>query len=353
MPVTQRLHQRGRRAAARQAGALFALAGVVALPGILTLPDQAPLLLGICAADLICAAFAWLLPWGRWTPLWPAVLSVPALAIVAVSTWAMGGFVSGTAPFLLLVFVWIGLNFPEWVTWAATPLGTVSYVAPLILHEQPHVVVGSVFLMMPVVVGIALLVGRQIRTLEEVRDALAAAHDEAVRLACTDPLTQLRNRLSLSNDLGSIHARAVRNHSRYSVALCDVDFFKRYNDTQGHQAGDEVLRKVAEAFTTNIRRGDQVYRYGGEEFLVVSPDQDLASAERTAERIRAAVEAQRIPHPGGIGSSVTLSVGVAAFEPDEPEDVATLLHDADEALYRAKENGRNRVCTTKRADRVR
>jgi diguanylate cyclase (GGDEF)-like protein len=332
---------------------LFALAGVVALPGILTLPDQAPVLLGICTADLICAAFAWLLPWGRWAPLWPAVLSVPALAIVAVSTWAMGGFVSGTAPFLLLVFVWIGLNFPEWVTWGVAPLGAVSYVVPLILHQQPHVVVGSVFLMMPVVVGIALLVGRQIRTLEEVRDALAAAHEEAVRLACTDPLTQLRNRLSLTNDLGSIHARAVRNHSRYSVALCDVDFFKRYNDTQGHQAGDEVLRKVAEAFTTSIRRGDQVYRYGGEEFLVVSPDQDLASAERTGERIRAAVEAQRIPHPGGIGSSVTLSVGVAAFEPDEPEDVANLLRDADEALYRAKQNGRNRVCTTKRADRVR
>jgi diguanylate cyclase (GGDEF)-like protein len=353
VPITQRLQQRGPQAAARQAGALFALAGAVALPGIVTLPEQTVLLLGICAADLFCAAVAWLLPWGRWAPLWPAVMSVPALAIVAVSTWAMGGFVSGTAPFLLLVFVWIGLNFPSWVTWAITPLGAISYVVPLIVHQQPHVVVGSVFLMMPVVVGIALLVGGQIRTLEEVRDDLAAAHAEAVRLACTDPLTQLRNRQSLNSDIASIHARAVRNCSSYSIALCDVDFFKRYNDTQGHQAGDEVLRRVADAFAGNVRAGDQVYRYGGEEFLVVSPDQDLGCAEGTGERIRAAVEALRIPHPEGIGSTVTLSVGVAGFEPDQPRDAAIVLRDADEALYRAKQNGRNRLCTKKRTDRVR
>jgi diguanylate cyclase (GGDEF)-like protein len=353
VPITRWLQQRGRSAAARQAGALFALAGLVALPGVLTLPDRAPLLLGICAADLICAAVAWVLPWQRWPSLWPAVLSVPALAIVALSTWAMGGFVSGTAPFLMLVFVWIGLNFPAWVTWAVTPLGTVSYVVPLIVHQRPHVVVGSVFLMMPVVVGIALLVCKQVTALEQTRDDLAAARDEAVRLACTDPLTQLRNRLSLNSDLASIHARAVRNHSRYSIALCDVDFFKRYNDTQGHQAGDEVLRRVAAAFTANLRTGDQVYRYGGEEFLVVSPDQDLDSAERTGERIRAAVEAQRIPHPDGIGGTVTLSVGVATFEHDHPEDPEIVLRDADQALYRAKQNGRNRVCATRRADRIR
>jgi diguanylate cyclase (GGDEF)-like protein len=332
---------------------LFALAGLVALPGILTLPDQAALLLGICAADLVCAAVAWVLPWQRWGSLWPAVMSVPALAVIALSTWAMGGFVSGTSPFLLLVFVWIGLNFPAWVTWALTPLGVISYVVPLVVHQRSHVVIGSVFLMMPVVVGIALLVGRQITALEQVGDELAVARDEALRLACTDPLTQLRNRLSLNNDLAAIHARAVRNRSRYSIALCDVDYFKRYNDTQGHQAGDEVLRLVADAFTTNVRTGDQAYRYGGEEFLVVSPDQDLACAEGTGERIRAAVEARRMPHPEGIGRAVTLSVGVAAFDPDRPQDSAIVLRDADQALYRAKQDGRNRVCATRRADRVR
>ncbi|GAB2821992.1 hypothetical protein GCM10027200_21770 [Lentzea nigeriaca] len=324
---------------------MFALAGLVALPGMLTLPEQAWLLLEICAADLTCAAVAWLLPWERCSPLWPAVLSVPALAIIALSTWVMGGFVSGTAPFLLLVFVWMGMNFPAWVIWAITPLGTISYVVPLILTQSHHVVVGSVFLMMPVVVGIARLVGRQIASLEQARDDLAVAHEEAVRLARTDPLTEVRNRLSLNGDLTAIHARAVRNHSPYSVALYDVDFFKRYNDTQGHQAGDEVLRRVAAAFTATVRAGDQVYRYGGEEFLVVSPDQDLADAERTGERVRAAVEAQRIPHPSGVRDTVTLSVGVGGFDPDRPRDSAEVLREADQALYRAKRNGRNQVCS--------
>jgi hypothetical protein len=91
----------------------------------------------------------------------------------------MGGFVSGTAPFLLLTFVWIGLNFPAWVTWAVTPLGVISYVVPLMPEQQHNVVIGSVFLMMPVVVGIALLISRQIRALEQAHHDLAAAHAQA------------------------------------------------------------------------------------------------------------------------------------------------------------------------------
>ncbi|GAB2817255.1 GGDEF domain-containing protein [Lentzea nigeriaca] len=337
MVTTHRLPSRSPRAAARQCGALFALAGVVTLPGILSLPERASLLLAIGAADLVCALVAWTLPWQQWSPLWPATLSVPAFMVIALATWTMGGYISGTAPFLLLVFVWVGLNFPPWVTWAITPLGTIAYVVPLVASQTERVVIGSVFVMMPVVVGIALLVGRQIAAVE-------AARDDAIRLARTDGLTHLRNRLALNDDLEAIHARAIRNHSGYAVALFDVDFFKRYNDSQGHLAGDEVLRQVAAIFTTNTRKADLVYRYGGEEFLVLLSDQDLASAVIGAERVRAAVEAQRMPHPHGLGGVVTVSVGVAAFTAFHPQDPDAVLRHADDALYRAKETGRNRVC---------
>ena len=91
-------------------------------------------------------------------------------------------------------------------------------------------------------------------------------------LAHTDPLTQLRNRLSLNDDLATLHARADRRGTGYAIALCDVDFFKSYNDTQGHQAGDDILRQVSSALAKNARAEDLVYRYGGEEFLIVLPD---------------------------------------------------------------------------------
>jgi diguanylate cyclase (GGDEF)-like protein len=173
---------------------------------------------------------------------------------------------------------------------------------------------------------------------------LARYRTELARLACTDALTQLRNRLSLSDDLTKLHARSRRYGRGYSLAMCDVDFFKRYNDTHGHQSGDEALRSVAAVLTAQTRQGDSIYRYGGEEFLLVLPEQSASSATEAAERIRHAVESLGITHPAGTSAGViTISVGVATYNCAGNTTSEDLLEEADNALYYAKSNGRNRV----------
>jgi two-component system, cell cycle response regulator len=157
-----------------------------------------------------------------------------------------------------------------------------------------------------------------------------------------DRLTGLGNRRRLDEDLERFADQARRYDHQFAVVLFDVDRFKQYNDTAGHAAGDEVLRSVAAALMQSCRTGDIAYRYGGEELLVALPEQDAATATVVAERMRSAIEALGIPHPGlAAGGVVTVSGGVSAFEPDDT--VASLLRRADAALYRAKEAGRNRI----------
>jgi diguanylate cyclase (GGDEF)-like protein len=125
--------------------------------------------------------------------------------------------------------------------------------------------------------------------------------------------------------------------------MCDVDHFKLFNDTYGHLAGDEVLRSVARALANGCRGGDQVYRYGGEEFLLVLPAQSLEGGHRSAERLRAAVEALNIPHSASPSKRITVSMGVAMLAAGEGKSAAAWVKQADAALYRAKGLGRNRV----------
>ena len=173
---------------------------------------------------------------------------------------------------------------------------------------------------------------------------LARHRAELARLARQDPLTQLGNRRSLDDDLKVLHARSRRYGRRYCLAICDLDRFKAYNDAYGHQAGDEALRAVAATIVGEVRAGDGVYRYGGEEFLLVLPEQTLETGLVAVERMRAAVERLAIPHAAaGPGQVLTLSAGIAAFEPGELIAAEELLKRADAALYRAKSAGRNRV----------
>jgi diguanylate cyclase (GGDEF)-like protein len=161
--------------------------------------------------------------------------------------------------------------------------------------------------------------------------------------ARTDDLTGLRNRLSLRLDLGSIRSRIARHEERYGLLMLDLDRFKSVNDLSGHVAGDAVLVRVAEALRRAARTGDAVYRYGGEEFVVlvraVEPD-DVAVV---AERMRSAIERLAIPHPGNPPHGVvTVSVGSAEFgREDLGTDDAAWLARSDDALYRAKSTGRN------------
>jgi two-component system, cell cycle response regulator len=158
----------------------------------------------------------------------------------------------------------------------------------------------------------------------------------------TDALTHLGNRLRLNEDLKSLERQA------YCAVLCDVDHFKLYNDSQGHLAGDAVLRAVAGELEKHCRRGDRAYRYGGEEFLLILQESSLASAVRVAERHRSAIQALGIPHPSNPPADVlTISAGVALRAKGESTELAEWLNQADAALYSAKRDGRNRVLAFK------
>ncbi len=163
-----------------------------------------------------------------------------------------------------------------------------------------------------------------------------------------DPLTSLGNRLRLREDLEVLKTRAERYGHSYSSVLCDIDFFKAYNDRYGHPAGDEVLRKVAQTLASHLRGGDAAYRYGGEEFLLVLPEQTLDSAAAIADRLRRSVEALGIPHQAKEPPAppvITISAGVAALSAGDTKSADDMLKEADAALYRAKESGRNRVAS--------
>jgi len=181
------------------------------------------------------------------------------------------------------------------------------------------------------------------RRVTDLHGELTRFRAELSRLAHTDSLTRLGNRLSLEEDLSALDARGRRYGRGYCLAMCDIDRFKAYNDSLGHHAGDEALQAVAAKIKREVRAGDGVYRYGGEEFLIVLPEQTPETARIAVERIRSAVEQLAIPHAAVPAGVVTLSVGVAAYHPGDAATVEELLEQADAALYRAKSAGRNRV----------
>ena len=169
--------------------------------------------------------------------------------------------------------------------------------------------------------------------------------------AITDPLTGLRNRRYLDSRLEEAVAGARRESTPLACLLLDLDYFKRVNDTYGHLAGDEVLREVARRIQGAVRASDVCARYGGEELAVLLPDTRRAEAEALAERLRQVVCGAPIPVATGRAITVTASIGVATVLPGPhatiaPEETAVrdLLEAADQALFRAKAEGRDRVC---------
>lgn len=166
---------------------------------------------------------------------------------------------------------------------------------------------------------------------------------ELQEVSLADPLMRIGNRRAMERDLDSIQADFEQHQKPYSIALLDVDYFKRYNDHYGHSAGDEVLIKVAQTIQQALRTSDRVYRFGGEELLVLMPQTELANAQKSIERIRAQVQAQKIEHQHSDFGLITISAGISQAYRDNWK---ALIDQADIALYRAKTTGRNRVCSS-------
>lgn len=177
---------------------------------------------------------------------------------------------------------------------------------------------------------------------------LEDANRRLATLSTTDSLTGLANRRKFDEVWQTEWQRSIRQGTPLAVIMLDVDFFKRYNDHYGHQAGDACLQQVARILSGGIHRaGELMARYGGEEFVLVLPCTDLAHAQHSAERIRAAVEAAAIAHADSpLGPVVTVSVGLAADIPRIGTPPEHLLRAADAALYEAKAQGRNCVAAS-------
>jgi two-component system, cell cycle response regulator len=182
------------------------------------------------------------------------------------------------------------------------------------------------------------------RTLKQRTDALLVQGERLERLALTDGLTQMHNRRYFQMRLAEEFRRSQRYDNPLALILADLDHFKAVNDTAGHVVGDTVLRKVAGCFQASIRDTDTAARWGGEEFAVVLPQTHLAGALTVAERIRRDVAALRFP--AGDALFVTASLGVSSYPAAHVHTTDELVRAADEALYRAKREGRNRVCLT-------
>jgi diguanylate cyclase (GGDEF)-like protein len=184
---------------------------------------------------------------------------------------------------------------------------------------------------------------RLLSILKQKNAQLQKANHVLKNLACRDGLTRLHNHRYFQDFLNFEIHRSHRNQETFALIFADLDYFKQYNDSNGHLEGDNLLRQMAEILQKTIRRSDMIARYGGEEFVIILPSTSKKNACLVGEKIRRAVESYpfegRKFQPGG---KVTISVGIAGF-PEDGEDRAALIQSADEAMYRAKRGGRNRV----------
>ncbi|PSB14310.1 diguanylate cyclase response regulator [filamentous cyanobacterium CCP2] len=195
---------------------------------------------------------------------------------------------------------------------------------------------------------------RQVQTQTHLQQQLETANRNLQRLASIDGLTQIANRRCFDEYLDQEHRRMKRsqfcapgaNPVSLSLILCDIDYFKLYNDTYGHQAGDLCLQQVAQTLSNVVNRPmDLVARYGGEEFVILLPETDAFGAVYIAEQICTQVRALAIPHLHSLQGYVTISAGVATVNPCIEAQIAKLISMADQALYQAKQEGRDRFRT--------
>jgi len=188
---------------------------------------------------------------------------------------------------------------------------------------------------------------RQSQLIKNQLNELQQANQNLKLLANLDSLTQLSNRRGFDDYIQKEWERMQRIKAPLSLIMCDVDFFKSYNDRYLHPNGDKCLIKVAMAMRNTVRRsGDLVARYGGEEFAIVLPNTNALGAASVAENVRTAIKNLQIAHEASsVCPYVTISVGVSTIIPNQSNDFQALIHAADRALYQSKSQGRDRVST--------
>ncbi|WP_152224213.1 diguanylate cyclase [Pseudomonas sp. SCB32] len=219
--------------------------------------------------------------------------------------------------------------------WRADALRTVSIASGLLIVI---VIVGSLMI---------LAIKRRIGTealLVAAREELLKANRQLEVLASRDPLTGLQNRRSFDDHLAAELRRAQRGRNPLGLLLIDIDYFKRFNDTYGHPAGDDCLRNIGQLLADSVRRpGDLTARYGGEELAVILPNTDSAGAQAVAEQILQHLWQCNLTHVGSPFGRVTASIGIATLAAGSDTSAGALIGAADQALYRAKAAGRNRL----------
>ncbi|HSH43934.1 MAG TPA: diguanylate cyclase [Arenicellales bacterium] len=283
-----------------------------------------------------------------------------ALTTVAVQLFVVTWLISAGAGVHLFYFTLAGMTalmfgtrrdlaFLSWLVLSALLFVVVHFAFPQgaspLMVPPPHLKImfaGSAVGAMAVAGIMAQLLRMEV---DRAETALMRSNRELERISGIDSLTGLANRRTMDAYLEREWRRLRRTNQPVSVLLFDVDCFKEYNDHYGHLAGDECLQKVAGVLSdVSGRSSDLVARYGGEEFVIILPGTDEGSAMELADKARERVMALRIEHRySGVAQVVTLSAGVACAEPYQAGNPQDILHRADEALYAAKDEGRNRV----------
>ncbi len=187
-----------------------------------------------------------------------------------------------------------------------------------------------------------ILLRRQKLELEEARDKLLQQKKLLERMSITDDLTGLHNRRYFNTVLEHEFQRSKRHGSDLSCLLLDLDHFKQVNDTCGHECGDTVLREFASILNDSVRRSDFVFRFGGEEFLILLPQTDIEGAVQAGEKIRLRTANEKFGNMSHV-VTITVSIGISSMHKQQPEKPNDLIAFADKALYTAKEKGRNQV----------
>jgi diguanylate cyclase (GGDEF)-like protein len=305
----------------------FAVAMAVAF-AVLPLGDE-PVRPGWLAAALALAvglaAAVWFVPWTQ-VPEW--LEAVPPLAwfgVVAMLRLSQDGALTGYAPLLLLPVLWLLLYGTRAHIAAAIGCVALTLSLPIVADGGPAAGTDARVAIVWTVIA-AVVCFTVLRLVDEIRRQSA----ELERLASTDTLTGLPNRRVWEDALPRELARSVRTGSPVAIAILDLDHFKYYNDTHGHQGGDLLLKEIAAQWPGELRESDLLARYGGEEFALLLPDCGTTDLEPVVEKVRLAT-------PAG----VTTSAGAAVW--DGIEEAGELVRRADDALYAAKRGGRDRT----------